>query len=434
MKRFYAKKLNPKKVKAKMMPYNPEDMPIIYNFPPANNSDAVIAVMSFGGGLFGTLDASNKLLSGDVIDYARRINLTPPSIYVHTVDGGANVPVDGDGKTLENTMDIIQIIASCPSSRLTIHLFIGSIASTFVTMMNAILTVNPTIISISWGISEYLIPSDAVEADKLFEKAMLQGINICAASGNYGSSNGTAMNMCDFPSSSPNVIACGGTTLICPNKKYNKSTVEIAWSQGGGGISRLFKKPSFQSKLIKYKHRSTPDIAMNADPKTGVVYQVNGKQVLAGGTSIVSPSMAGYIACLNLKTSILFKLYASAKNSFNDIKAGSNGAYRATKDYDNCSGLGSINGVALKNNMFPANRPTNHVNNVHLINVVHLKMSLYDKVKIAEITDVKIVGSSISIDENVLYARRIGMTKISCMKGKQQHLFVINVVPLKMVL
>lgn len=38
-------------------------------------------------------------------------------------------------------------------------------------------------------------------------------------------------------------------------------------------------------------YRATPDIALNADHTTGVVYLIGGTQQVVGGTSIVAPMM-----------------------------------------------------------------------------------------------------------------------------------------------
>jgi kumamolisin len=51
--------------------------------------------------------------------------------------------------------------------------------------------------------------------DNVFQTAAPKGITICVASGNNGSGDGVRDGMyhADFPASSPNVLACGGTSL-----------------------------------------------------------------------------------------------------------------------------------------------------------------------------------------------------------------------------
>jgi kumamolisin len=157
----------------------------------------------------------------------------------------------------------------------------------------------------------------------------------------------------DFPASSPNVVAVGGTTLTCPQLKYNAATTEITWSRGGGGVSRVFTAPACQVAALKATKRAVPDVALNSDPKTGIKIVINKTTVVLGGTSCAAPAMAAFIAAAGINYFLTPRLY-KAKNpaaSFHDIKKGSNGAYTASTGYDKCTGLGSIDGVALKANL-----------------------------------------------------------------------------------
>jgi kumamolisin len=215
------------------------------------------------------------------------------------------------------------------------------------------------------------------------------------ASGDNGCNDGIGyfFPCADFPSSSPNVIACGGSSFI------NK-TSETAWSYnssyrwgGGGAPSLFFNKNSQQNipnltynttafeKELQYlvlNNRTTPDIAFNADPGSGWIIIVNGKQMSVGGTSAVSPFMAGYFGLIynSIKTNIvnnltainpmsnyLYNVYNNTKNTpsfvtpFNDITSGTNNnawdlatdLFKALNGYDLCTGLGSFNGQNLLN-------------------------------------------------------------------------------------
>ena len=103
--------------------------------------------------------------------------------------------------------------------------------------------------------------------------------------------------------------------------------------------------------------RGVPDVAGNADPVTGYLVVVDGKQQPIGGTSAVAPLWAGLIARLAQATGKKFGLlqpliYAgvtpgAAAQGFNDITQGNNGAYRAGPGWDASTGLGSPNGQAL---------------------------------------------------------------------------------------
>jgi kumamolisin len=339
------------------VPFTANNYAQIYRFPkPTVNR--VFAVISLGGGLYGSIK-NGILTSGDVKTYWSLVGIAnQPIVYIHCLDGARNIPsVYDGGATAENTLDVATIGACCPGGRNIIILYIAPCTfNGFYNAFNAAIngsvvvngtTVRPSIISCSWGAPEKMWPpSDLTRFNSLFGVAVSKGINITAATGDTGASNGLPGLNTDFPSSSPNVIACGGTTLVCPTRTYVAGTKETSWTGTGGGISATFAKPAFQNTVPGTK-RNTPDIAMNADPSTGVSYIVNKKSVVYGGTSIVSPAMAAYIGCLPRVSGFIGGNLYKNPNCFNDVTIGHNGGYSAKAGYDNCTGLGSINGSLL---------------------------------------------------------------------------------------
>lgn len=324
----------------------------IYNYPsPSFTNEIVVGVISFGGGIYGNIDSNGYLTNSDVHQYLNDLNLPIPTIIVKPIMDG-QIDNSDENSTIENTMDLEMIAGCCPSSHLTIILYIFSQNVSFYDAFNYMLTtpVNgklPSIISCSWGMPEIYV-SDLIQTNELFKSARLRGINICTATGDYGSSDGVGPgNYCDFPSSSPNVIACGGTTLYCPNYRYDNVTKEYAWNNGGGGISRYFKKSEYQ--LIQKINRNTPDIAMNADPSTGVYFLIHGEYMTIGGTSIVAPAFSAYIACCQLNDQFIIPYIYKYADTFHDILRGNNGGYRALRGYDRTTGVGSLNGNLFYN-------------------------------------------------------------------------------------
>jgi uncharacterized protein YjdB len=194
----------------------------------------------------------------------------------------------------------------------------------------------------------YVGATDLNMTNLILKKITDSGINICVATGDNGSNDGVSRtgNYVDFPASSPYVTALGGTTLTCPNYVYDSTTTEIGWTRGGGGISIKFPKPEYQSAL-SVNGRSTPDISSCADPNTGVLYIINGKEYVIGGTSIAAPTFAAYLAAINYKSFINPFLYRISYNCYHDVLTGSNGGYKASLGYDQCTGLGTINGTLL---------------------------------------------------------------------------------------
>jgi subtilase family serine protease len=353
------------------------DIAKIYTFPAPTSSPVVVGVISVGGGLFGTLNSNGVLTNGDVQAYWASQGISTsnqPTVVIVSVDGAPNSPsLSDNGATMENTVDVETVGSCCATSNLTIILYIGnnselgfynvfhSAIHTPVLVKGAL--VKPSILSCSWGKPEiYTSSSLLTNLNNLFNKASQQGINVCVASGDNGSSDGTAHTTVDFPGSSPYVVCCGGTTLVCPNKTYDSFTVETVWNNNpatsatGGGISQVYRKPAYQSAL-NTMYRSVPDIATNSDPNTGVQYSIHGTTYVVGGTSISAPAIAAFLACCDLKTFLNPLLYSCPRSCFYDIVAGNNGEYSAGVGYDWCSGLGSINGRNLSLAIHPDQIP-----------------------------------------------------------------------------
>jgi subtilase family serine protease len=136
----------------------------------------------------------------------------------------------------------------------------------------------------------------------------------------------------DFPGSSPDVTAVGGTTLgVGPSNNYR---FEVGWGTmatgqarntwspkppgdflygSGGGTSRLFGEPGYQRTVVptSLAHRYggvgrvVPDISMDGDPNSGMLVgetqtfpsgAVRYGEYRIGGTSLSSPLFAGYMA------------------------------------------------------------------------------------------------------------------------------------------
>jgi len=336
----------------------------IYGFtPPVANVVNVIGIISLGGGLFGTVDASGILTNGDVQTYWGSVGINPssyPVVKVVLIDNATNSPVLNDGATIENTIDVEMSGVCCASASTVIILYIApntdlGFFDCVNTALNTPINVNgqmvkPNTISISWGAPEIAYtPSLLNNLNTLFASAVSAGINIFVASGDNGSSDGIrgSLNV-DYPSSSPNVIGCGGTNLVCPNLIYDASTIETVWTGTGGGFSKIFTLPSYQSGLnLTQNYRAVPDIAGDADPNTGVVFRIGGSSYIIGGTSIVAPAYAGFIASLNINFFILPYIYTYGSTSFHDVRVGNNGGYTAKVGYDNNTGLGSLNGSVI---------------------------------------------------------------------------------------
>jgi len=217
----------------------------------------------------------------------------------------------------------------------------------------------PCAISISWGGPESSWTQAAMESmDQIAAEAAALGITITVASGDSGSSDGVSdnANHVDFPASSPNVLACGGTSLVAAGNAIGSEAVWNDGAQGGatgGGYSSVFPIPTYQANAVTGNMRGVPDVAGDADPDTGYNVRVDGQAMVVGGTSAVAPLWAGLIAVLNqnLNRRLGFvnpQLYSMNQSAgFHDITQGNNGAYSAAPGWDPCTGLGSPDGAGL---------------------------------------------------------------------------------------
>jgi kumamolisin len=225
----------------------------------------------------------------------------------------------------------------------------------------------PSVVSISWGGPESTWTQQAMSTmDQAFQAAAAMGITVCVAAGDSGSTDGVSDggNHVDFPASSSNALACGGTSLQASGTTIVE---EVVWNDGdpangagGGGVSTFFALPSWQQGLdatdaegtsSPLSMRGVPDVSADADPQTGYNVLVDGTTAVYGGTSAVAPLWAGLIArinALNGRTAgwINPAIYGQP-STLHDITQGNNGGFAASPGWDACTGLGSPDGAKV---------------------------------------------------------------------------------------
>jgi kumamolisin len=308
----------------------------------------------------------------DMSAYFKSIKTKLPNIVSVGVMGGANVPgadPDADG---EVALDIEVAGAVAPDATLVVY-FAPNTDRGFANAIHAAVfdtTYKPSIISISWGGPEDFSKKqyrDAMSA--VLQDAADNSVTVFVAAGDSGSSDldkSDGQPHADFPGSNDKAVSCGGL-------RTHVDLTESIWNDGaqggsgGGGVSNIFKKPSYQSGISVPKSpkgvvgRGVPDVSGTADPETGYQVLVGGQKQVIGGTSAVAPLYAGLFALINQsraskgKKSVGFchsALYGSPK-SFRDITQGNNdmtgklGKYNSGPGWDPCSGLGSPIGDKL---------------------------------------------------------------------------------------
>jgi hypothetical protein len=171
-------------------------------------------------------------------------------------------------------------------------------------------------VSMSWGDSPEFAGELAYDKD-FTTPASHAGVTFLAASGDDAAPN--------YPSTSPNVLAVGGTTLNVDGSGDWLS--ESAWADSGGGTSI-------------YEGTHKPDVAYDGDPSTGFLiydslpYQGQSGWLVYGGTSAGTPQWAAIVALadqgrsllslnsLDGATQTISDLYALPSSDFNPVSAG----------------------------------------------------------------------------------------------------------------
>jgi subtilase family serine protease len=206
-------------------------------------------------------------------------------------------------------------------------------------------------VSMSWGFNEFAAETDAAHDAHFTGHA---GVTFVGASGDSGKPP-------IWPATSPNVLAVGGTrlTLTASNdwsseKGWGNGGLSFFFGGSGGGISKYEAKPSYQSSVTQSStKRTSPDVAYDADPATGVsVYDsMNGGWLTVGGTSAGAPQWSALMAIAEQgrlqagkpplsSADTLGAVYAMPAANFHDITSGNNG-YAAAPGYDLVTGRGT---------------------------------------------------------------------------------------------
>ncbi len=189
----------------------------------------------------------------------------------------------------------------------------------------------------------------------IWQSADAAGITLLASAGD----NGAAV---DYPAAEPDGLGVGGTSITPSGTSYGS---ESAWSGTGGGCDANDSPPSYQVNMPGLSsvcggtsQRGVPDVAMDADPNTGVNVVANGQAQQVGGTSLASPMWAGTLDVIYQSSGATGfaapVLYGLAEGSlyhtvFHDITTGSNG-YAAGPGWDAATGVGTPNIAALAAN------------------------------------------------------------------------------------
>ena len=312
---------------------------------------------------------------GDLATFLNCYGLNP-TITPVSVDGGPRGAYDD-----EPTLDIEELAAMAPGASIDIYQGPNTSTGPTDTYQRIADDNTATIVSTSWGTCESDPSGDPSAEQPIFEQMAAQGQTVVSAAGDEGSSdcNGITNNnlAVDDPASQPYVTGVGGLSVndINPLSQtvWNTPVKSGDPGAGGGGISSLWSRPTWQSAPgipASDTMRLVPDLSTDAGPNTGFIQYFTGTSQGAchqncaagwnsvGGTSIGSPMVSSLIAvgaqgCGTGRLGFINpSLYAMASTGFVDVTTGSNdlygvGAYIAGVGYDEASGLGSPGGAAF---------------------------------------------------------------------------------------
>ena len=337
--------------------FSPTQLATLYNFPAGSGKGQCIGIIELGGGY----------RPADLKKYFAELGIAQPKVTAVSVDHGKNQPTgDPNGPDGEVMLDIEVAGAIAPQAHLAVYFapntdegFLDAITTAVHDKVN-----RPSIISISWGGPESSwTPQSMTAYDDAFQAAAAMGVTVCAAAGDNGSSDNAEGDNVDFPASSPYVLACGGTSLHATGDSIATETVWNDGAQGGstgGGISSFFARPPYQEGLSAtlthggskpLTKRGVPDVAGDADENTGYDVRVDGVDTVIGGTSAVAPLWAGLVARINANSGhaagYLNPILYKNPKAFRDITQGNNGDYKAAKNWDACTGLGTPIGTKI---------------------------------------------------------------------------------------
>ncbi len=251
-----------------------------------------------------------------------------------------------------------------------------------------------SVISQSFGIGEDCVGSTMLQrVHATFQTARMQKQTVFASAGDSGAAavhcvNGQPVALqqgVNFPASDPLVMGVGGTTLHATHT--GEYAGEIAWNESqrgagatGGGISKLFALPGYQQASVNTGGRSVSDIALDADPLTGVPVvsssMMPGETMIVpvGGTSVGAPVAAGMTTLfdqaagnkrLGFLNSAFYRISRSTAyaQAFHDVQAGNNtysaqngkgkkitvAGFDAGAGWDEPTGVGSPDAINLAN-------------------------------------------------------------------------------------
>lgn len=397
--RRMARRHNAAATSTALKPLTPADLQHRYNFPPGDGAGRTIAIFEFGTPMGNGQVIPPAYIPSDVAAFCASAGVATPNIRIESIGVSPlsqqqyetylqQLPQQLAAvlfeQTAETMMDIQIVAALCPKA--DIGAYFGAWGENgWIDLLDEVTSgsgEDPVVVSISYGLAEEASDwsSGAMTSiNHRLQIAAMQGITVCASSGDDGSGCDQTGTRChvEFPSSSPFVLSVGGTMLT---NAQDGPLSEVVWwenpgrrtSKGGGstggGVSVLNQRPLWQTVDVTSLNpdapegRVVPDVSALAGPPLYYLL-LDGKPLPDGGTSAATPLWASLIARITAALPagkqqrflppLLYK-GSVGKDGFRDIVSGQNASYpspgkgySAVKGFDAVSGWGVPNGQEL---------------------------------------------------------------------------------------
>jgi subtilase family serine protease len=353
-------------------------------------------------------------LEGDASTYARRHGdpaFTSGQFIDLSVKEGASSDPDpiaacgGNGWYGEQTLDIEAVHGMATGANVAYY---GAASCYDDDLLAALASVvrddKASIVTNSWGEPTFVrigghlyatIDQPLVNAyESIFQQGDVEGIGFYFSSGDSGDELASwGFKSPDFPTGDPWVTSVGGTSLAIGQSgqrlfetgwgtgKYVPTQSGSQWQElvhfqygAGGGYSDVFGVPAYQQGFFSgHNGRGVPDVAMDADPTTGMLVGetqdfgsagVGYDEYRLGGTSLASPLFAGLQAVaqqaagthFGFANPMLYGLDRANPGAFYDVTAeGDAGNVRV----DFANGVDSSNGLLYSVRTFNADSTLN---------------------------------------------------------------------------
>ena len=277
---------------------DPQDLQSAYNIPSTLGSPQTIALVD----AYGYPDAE-----ADLAKYRARYGLPPCTKKngcfkkVNQTGEEADYPPEELGWDVEAALDEDMASAACAQCHILLVEGSGELPAELGESVNTAVKLGATEISNSYAypeqIKEYCGKKGCSQYDPDYEHP---GVLITVASGDSGYEDAydeLGFSTANFPASSPDVVAVGGTALF-KEEEVPRKWFEEVWNEPylgagtGSACSKFEPKPAWQTDA-GCAERTDNDVAAVAAAVTPVSVRIDGIWELVAGTSVASPLVAG---------------------------------------------------------------------------------------------------------------------------------------------